>query len=100
MHSVQYCAVQIHLTQPPGDILVFLTGQDEIETCEQNLADRMRKLGSKVAELLILPIYANLPSDMQVGRRSTEGMRHCLTLVECILIGKCCIACSLSKAFW
>lgn len=25
--------LQIHLTQPlPGDILVFLTGQDEIET--------------------------------------------------------------------
>lgn len=62
------CAVtvlQIHLTQPKGDILVFLTGQDEIETCEQTLNERVRKLGSKVPELLVLPIYANLPSDMQ-----------------------------------
>lgn len=30
--------LQIHLTQPlPGDILVFLTGQDEIETLMVNL---------------------------------------------------------------
>ena len=27
--------------------------------------ERTSKLGSKIAELLILPIYANLPSDMQ-----------------------------------
>lgn len=24
--------MQIHLTEPPGDILVFLTGQEEIDT--------------------------------------------------------------------
>lgn len=29
------------------------------------LQDRCRRLGSKIAELLVLPIYANLPSDMQ-----------------------------------
>jgi len=27
--------LQIHVTQPPGDILVFLTGQEEIETAEE-----------------------------------------------------------------
>lgn len=27
--------------------------------------ERTSKLGSKIAELVILPIYANLPSDMQ-----------------------------------
>nr|NVI75389.1 lethal (2) 37Cb [Cucujiformia] len=57
--------LQIHATQPLGDILVFLTGQDEIETCQEQLADRMRRLGSKVKELIVLPVYANLPSDMQ-----------------------------------
>jgi pre-mRNA-splicing factor ATP-dependent RNA helicase DHX16 len=65
LDAVVVTVLQIHLTQPAGDILVFLTGQDEIETCEQNLGERVRKLGSKVAELLVLPIYANLPSDMQ-----------------------------------
>nr|MBE5726282.1 lethal (2) 37Cb [Cucujiformia] len=65
---VDACVVsvlQIHATQPLGDILVFLTGQDEIETCQELLTDRMRRLGSKVKELLVLPLYANLPSDMQ-----------------------------------
>ncbi|GAB6023367.1 Putative pre-mRNA-splicing factor ATP-dependent RNA helicase dhx16 [Chamberlinius hualienensis] len=57
--------LQIHVTQPLGDILVFLTGQEEIETCEELLKERTRKLGSKIKELVILPIYANLPSDMQ-----------------------------------
>jgi pre-mRNA-splicing factor ATP-dependent RNA helicase DHX16 len=29
------------------------------------LQERVRRLGSKLGELLILPVYANLPSDMQ-----------------------------------
>ncbi|CAD7086133.1 unnamed protein product [Hermetia illucens] len=57
--------LQIHATQPLGDILVFLTGQDEIETCQEVLQDRVKRLGSKLKELVILPVYANLPSDMQ-----------------------------------
>ncbi|XP_030053244.1 pre-mRNA-splicing factor ATP-dependent RNA helicase DHX16 [Microcaecilia unicolor] len=57
--------LQIHVTQAPGDILVFLTGQEEIEACCEMLQERCRRLGSKIAELLVLPIYANLPSDMQ-----------------------------------
>ncbi|CAK7209431.1 Cyclin-dependent kinase catalytic subunit [Sporothrix bragantina] len=57
---------QIHTTQPTGgDILVFLTGQDEIEAAEQQIADISRKLGSRVKELVVCPIYANLPSELQ-----------------------------------
>ncbi|TQS34935.1 hypothetical protein Golomagni_04662 [Golovinomyces magnicellulatus] len=56
---------QIHTTQGKGDILVFLTGQDEIEAAEQNITDISRKLGSRVPELVICPIYANLPSELQ-----------------------------------
>ncbi|XP_028656562.1 pre-mRNA-splicing factor ATP-dependent RNA helicase DHX16 [Erpetoichthys calabaricus] len=57
--------LQIHVTQPTGDILVFLTGQEEIEACCEMLQERSRRLGSKIAELIVLPIYANLPSDIQ-----------------------------------
>ena len=57
--------LQIHVTQPLGDILVFLTGQEEIETAQELLEEKKRKLGSKIKELMIVPIYANLPSDMQ-----------------------------------
>lgn len=56
---------QIHISQPAGDVLVFLTGQEEIEACAENLTDTCRKLGNKIKEMIIAPIYANLPSDQQ-----------------------------------
>ncbi|XP_046842121.1 pre-mRNA-splicing factor ATP-dependent RNA helicase DHX16-like [Xenia sp. Carnegie-2017] len=65
LDAVVVSVLQIHLTQPDGDILVFLTGQEEIEASFEILTERTRKLGSKIKELIILPIYANLPSDMQ-----------------------------------
>jgi pre-mRNA-splicing factor ATP-dependent RNA helicase DHX16 len=64
--AVVVSILQIHITQPlPGDILVFLTGQEEIETTVEILNHRTKGLGSKIKELVICPIYANLPSDMQ-----------------------------------
>lgn len=57
--------LQIHITQHLGDVLVFLTGQEEIEACQEILTERVKALGNKIRELVILPIYANLPSDMQ-----------------------------------
>lgn len=56
---------QIHKSQGPGDILVFLTGQEEIESMEEMLQNITRKAGNLFAELVIAPIYANLPSDLQ-----------------------------------
>jgi pre-mRNA-splicing factor ATP-dependent RNA helicase DHX16 len=40
--------LQIHATQPLGDVLVFLTGQEEIETCHEILQDRVKRLGEKI----------------------------------------------------
>ena len=58
--------MQIHVSQPvPGDILCFLTGQDEIESCLQILTDICKKMGNKIKEMLIFPIYASLPSEQQ-----------------------------------
>lgn len=57
--------LQIHVTQPLGDILVFFTGQEEVETAAEILAQRTRGLGSKIPELVITKIYANLPSELQ-----------------------------------
>lgn len=57
---------QIHTkTEMPGDILVFLTGQDEIETMEEALLDATRQLGLSIPKLLVAPIYANLPPQHQ-----------------------------------
>lgn len=56
---------QIHQTEPLGDVLVFLTGQEEIETAETKLKERMKDLGSKSSEIIICPIYSNLPTELQ-----------------------------------
>nr|CAB3237998.1 ATP-dependent RNA helicase DHX8-like [Phallusia mammillata] len=57
--------MQIHLTEPPGDVLLFLTGQEEIDTACEILFERMKSLGGDVPELIILPVYSALPSEMQ-----------------------------------
>ncbi|KAH3715891.1 hypothetical protein DPMN_058605, partial [Dreissena polymorpha] len=57
--------MQIHLMEPPGDILLFLTGQEEIDTACEILYERMKALGPEVPELIILPVYSALPSEMQ-----------------------------------
>lgn len=57
--------MQIHLSEPMGDILLFLTGQEEIDTACEILYERMKALGPNVPELIILPVYSALPSEMQ-----------------------------------
>lgn len=57
--------MQIHLTEPQGDVLLFLTGQEEIDTSCEILYERMKSLGPSVPELIILPVYSALPSEMQ-----------------------------------
>lgn len=76
-HAAVTTILQIHTTQPKGDILLFLTGQDEIETCEENLKETMFALGDKVPDLIIAPIYANLPSELQskIFEPTPEGSR-------------------------
>jgi len=65
MDAALICVMQIHLTEPAGDILLFLTGQDEIDTACQILYERIKSLGNNVPELIILPVYSSLPSEMQ-----------------------------------
>lgn len=57
--------MQIHLSEPAGDILLFLTGQEEIDTAAEILYERMKALGPMVPELIVLPVYSALPSEMQ-----------------------------------
>jgi ATP-dependent RNA helicase DHX8/PRP22 len=57
--------MQIHLQEPPGDVLLFLTGQEEIETACEILYERMKALGPQVPDLIILPVYSALPGEMQ-----------------------------------
>ncbi|KAJ0038925.1 hypothetical protein Pint_23699 [Pistacia integerrima] len=77
-------AMTIHITSSPGDILIFMTGQDEIEAACHALAERMEQLVSttkrEVSKLEILPIYSQLPADLQakIFQKAEEGARKCI----------------------
>jgi pre-mRNA-splicing factor ATP-dependent RNA helicase DHX38/PRP16 len=62
-------ALSVHISQGPGDILIFMTGQDDIEATCILLADRVEQLMSSentaLQPLTILPIYSQLPADLQ-----------------------------------
>ncbi|KAL8533626.1 hypothetical protein ACS0TY_009866 [Phlomoides rotata] len=57
---------QIHLEEELGDILVFLTGQEEIESIERLIQERLPKLPESKRKLLVVPIFASLPSEKQM----------------------------------
>lgn len=85
--------LQIHLSLPPGDVLVFMTGQEDIEiTCQvingeyylpiaHTYADcvpleRLSQLDDP-APLAVLPIYSQMPADLQakIFEPTTDGRR-------------------------
>lgn len=55
----------IHADEPKGDILVFLTGRDEIEKAVQAVAERSAQLPPGSDSLLPLPMYAGLSTEQQ-----------------------------------
>ncbi|EAL88094.1 Pre-mRNA-splicing factor ATP-dependent RNA helicase PRP16 [Aspergillus fumigatus] len=66
----------IHVSQGPGDILVFMTGQEDIEvTCE--LIDERLKMLNDPPKLSILPIYSQMPAEQQakIFERAPPGVR-------------------------
>ncbi|KAK4423938.1 Pre-splicing factor ATP-dependent RNA helicase DEAH7 [Sesamum alatum] len=76
-------AMMIHITSAPGDILIFMTGQDEIEATCYALSERMEQLiatKKEAPKLLILPIYSQLPADLQakIFQKAEDGARKCI----------------------
>ncbi|CAI9586020.1 unnamed protein product [Staurois parvus] len=79
--------IQTHLNELAGDILVFLTGQSEIEkACDMlfekaELTDyRHDVYDSSVEGLLILPLYGSMPTDQQkrIFLPPPKGIRKCV----------------------
>ena len=70
-------ALTIHLQDGPGDILIFMTGQEDIEATCFLIADRIQKLES-VPPMLVLPIYSQLPSDIQAKIFEPSEFRKCV----------------------
>ena len=66
----------IHVSQPKGDILVFMTGQEDIEVTCELVAERLAQLNDP-PKLSILPIYSQMPADLQakIFDRAAPGVR-------------------------
>lgn len=102
--------LQIHLSLPPGDILVFMTGQEDIEiTCQvvqgacvrhfprtvrslTGHAERLSQL-DEPAPLAVLPIYSQMPADLQakIFEPTSDGRRKVIVatnIAETSLTGK------------
>jgi HrpA-like RNA helicase len=66
------CILQVHIEARKGDILVFLTGQEEIEDMARLLRERRKRLpltimhGGTVLDILPCPIYAAMPTEQQM----------------------------------
>ncbi|KAJ1655473.1 Pre-mRNA-splicing factor ATP-dependent RNA helicase PRP16 [Dispira simplex] len=77
-------ALSIHLSQPvaSGDILIFMTGQEDIEVTCQVLAERLERLDhdQSLPPLAILPIYSQLPADLQakIFEKTDGRARKCV----------------------
>lgn len=56
----------IHEGEADGDILVFLTGREEIDDAIDMLGDRIADMPSRMSNLQTLPLYAGLPTEEQM----------------------------------
>ncbi|XP_019175861.1 PREDICTED: probable pre-mRNA-splicing factor ATP-dependent RNA helicase DEAH9 [Ipomoea nil] len=59
VQSAVSTVLSIHDHEPMGDILVFLTGQDDIDTAVQMLTDEVHSKQKK--GLIFVPLYSGLP---------------------------------------
>jgi pre-mRNA-splicing factor ATP-dependent RNA helicase DHX15/PRP43 len=53
--------VQIHLFEPKGDILLFLTGQEEIDDACRRIKSEIIAAKSDAGDTKIIPLYSTLP---------------------------------------
>jgi pre-mRNA-splicing factor ATP-dependent RNA helicase DHX38/PRP16 len=85
-------ALQVHLQPTIGDILIFMPGQEDIEVTCDVLTERLSEIDN-APQLAILPIYSQLPSDLQakIFQRAPDGLRKCIVatnIAETSLTGK------------
>ncbi|XP_078150328.1 RNA helicase family protein isoform X1 [Carex rostrata] len=60
-------ALDIHLKEPPGDVLIFMTGKDDIDKMVSKLEEKIQNLEEgSCLDALVLPLHGSLPPEMQV----------------------------------
>jgi len=57
--------LQIHECEGPGDILVFLTGEAEIEDVCRQIREASESFSATTPEIVVYPLYSSLPPQQQ-----------------------------------
>ncbi|KAH7103787.1 P-loop containing nucleoside triphosphate hydrolase protein [Auriculariales sp. MPI-PUGE-AT-0066] len=60
------CVWEIHLQQQQGDVLIFLTGREEIDRCIEELSELIPSHPKLAIKMTLLPLHAGLPTDEQL----------------------------------
>lgn len=58
--------MDIHTKEPEGDILLFLTGREEIDNAVEAISERAADLRPGSQSILVLPLYAGLSTEQQM----------------------------------
>merc|ERR1712226_1790501 len=69
--------LDIHKSEEKGDILVFLTGQDEVENAIRILKSSVNELPKDLQNVMLLPLYGGLPisEQLKVFQRTPPNSR-------------------------
>jgi len=76
-------------------MLVFLTGQDEIESVERLVHERARQLPEGSQKIMTVPIYSSLPSEQQMNvfKPAPSGSRKVNMMLFLHLMTHACLIC-------
>ncbi|KAK9707499.1 hypothetical protein RND81_07G201800 [Saponaria officinalis] len=60
-------AIDIHVNEPEGEMLIFMTGQEDIEKLVMKFEEKVRNLEEgSVMDAVIYPLHGSLPPELQV----------------------------------
>lgn len=80
LNAAVTAVLEIHRAEVPGDVLVFLSSQEEIESCIESLQQQVESnsLRHLRTRLLLLPFYSGLPAaqQMEVFKPCPRGCRR------------------------
>ncbi|XP_072348704.1 LOW QUALITY PROTEIN: ATP-dependent RNA helicase DHX33 [Scyliorhinus torazame] len=81
LHASLVSVFQIHQEAPPShSILVFLTGQEEIESMSRTCREIAKHLPQGCARMTVFPLYASLPQPQQL-RVFQLGQKDCRKVI-------------------
>ena len=77
VEAASIAIIQLHLSLPGGDMLVFLPGQEEIDSLEEILIEKRKLLSSNALDIEVVPLYSALPHERQMKafRTTSYGSR-------------------------